>query len=147
MLPDYSDITSRLGDPLWWDQNGVPRYEKFHPDYCDIHAHYIALLLVTCQNCGKEFRVASEWPKEFLHGEVILPSQTDIGSFHYGDPPSHGGDDCWTGDTMNSEPRRILEFWHRDVCFKAERRWHRHPEYEIELKIPWVVEGDVERGL
>lgn len=31
----------------------------------------------------------------------------DAGMFHYGDPPAH---DC-VGDTMNSEPVRILEFW------------------------------------
>jgi hypothetical protein len=149
MLPDYADIVTRLGDPLWWDRNGVPRYEPFHPHHCGVYAKYVALLLVTCQNCRREFKVASEWPKEFIRGEVELPSPTSIGSFHYGDPPRHDWEKCLVGDTENSEPRRVLEFWHCDVCSKdaKEWNWHRHPECELEVKEPWVVEGDKERGL
>ena len=31
MLRDYFDIRSRLGEPLWFDDNGVPRYVPFTP--------------------------------------------------------------------------------------------------------------------
>lgn len=142
MLPDYSDITSRLGDPSWYDENGVPRYEEFHPDMCDVYAKYAALLLVTCQNCGQEFKAAMVWPRFVLQfGEVKFPTLTSIGSFHYGDPPRHDldGDRC-VGETENSEPRRILEFWQRD----KHLGWERVPEYEIEVKEEWVVAGDEE---
>lgn len=32
MKASYDDIISRLGRPLWWDEHGVPRYDKFQPE-------------------------------------------------------------------------------------------------------------------
>jgi hypothetical protein len=49
MLRDYQDITSRLGEPYWWDGNGAPRYCVFRPDACGIYDAYVALCLVRCQ--------------------------------------------------------------------------------------------------
>jgi hypothetical protein len=36
-------------------------------------------------------------------------------ALHYGDPPRHDGDRqaCAAGASMNSEPRRVIEYWHR----------------------------------
>lgn len=31
MHASYSDITDRLGEPQWWDENAVPRYCEFEP--------------------------------------------------------------------------------------------------------------------
>jgi len=39
MHTEYADITSRLGEPLWWDDVCAPRYEPFQPYLCnDIYA-------------------------------------------------------------------------------------------------------------
>jgi hypothetical protein len=56
----YRDIRSRVVDPpIWFDEHAVPRFVKFHPRYCsNIYADEAALVLVTCQCCGKEYRVA-----------------------------------------------------------------------------------------
>jgi hypothetical protein len=60
MLHDYDDIRSRIAQrPIWWDEHGVPRYRSFRPnDLADIYAEEAALVLITCQGCGHEFRVA-----------------------------------------------------------------------------------------
>ena len=111
MLPSYDDITDRLGCPLWWDHQGVPRYVPFHPQEGGVQARATALLEIQCQFCPELFIVAME------HNtlEALTPPHTPevgdewdaVGSFHYGDPPRHG---C-TGDSANSVPRKCLEFW------------------------------------
>ena len=154
MLPDYSDIESRLGDPLWWDQNGVPRYEPFHPRYCGVYAHYATLMIVTCQNCGRQFRVGiwrerhiqsyKEGKLEFV--SPTMPTVEDAGSFYYGDPPRHDtgptpSGECPCGDTMTSDPRQILEFWRWTGW-----DWERVPELEFQFHIPSIEEWDTKCG-
>lgn len=160
MRRSYSDITSRLGTPLWYDYNGAPRYEEFHPDLCGVYDSYVAYLEVACQSCGKKFLVTSEVDtidskkgnfylpipppsdeEERKVKEVVEKLDDDkvspwhqIGSFHYGDPPSH--DDCLTGSTMNAIPMRIVEFWERVSSFD----WKRNKKYEFTLS---KVEEDV----
>src|SRR5262249_15783593 len=60
MHHSYCDIRNRIGEePTWWDENAVPRYQPFRPQECaNIHAAEAALVLITCQDCGKEYRVA-----------------------------------------------------------------------------------------
>ncbi len=133
MWPDYSDIKSRLGEPLWYDEHGVPRYEPFHPRMCNVYAKHLALMLVECQACEKTFKVAKSLDvfKEYEIGEAgyeILPTAEDVNAFHYGDAPSH---DC-VGDTMNVITRRILEFWRWDYRPGVQDDWRRCPEYEFE---------------
>ncbi|MGB9886467.1 MAG: hypothetical protein ACPLRW_05645 [Moorellales bacterium] len=133
MLPAYEDITRRLGEPLWYDRHGVPRYDPFRPDMCGVYARYAALLEIECQGCGRRFKVAVDYCNyEFWGGELRrprLPSAEDEGDFCYGDdPPPHdypGGGLC-AGSTMSSITRRILEFWVRDRF-----DWERRPEYEF----------------
>lgn len=128
MNRDYNDIKSRLGQPLWYDEYAVPRYDKFSPDQCGIYDHQVALLEIRCQSCGELFRAASTWNRlDCLWNDrapVIapLPSHDGWTSFHYGDPPSHS---C-TGDTMNSEPVRVVEFWQR-----IDFEWQRNKAEEI----------------
>jgi hypothetical protein len=44
--------------PLWWDENGVPRFDTHHPGLCpDIYADEVALLRIACQGCEREFLV------------------------------------------------------------------------------------------
>ena len=92
MLRRYDDILSRIVDPiLWWDDNGVPRYCEFHPGKCGVYDEVVALVEVCCQSCRQLFRVAvtfDRYSRERLGDRYKLPTNGDIGSFHYGDPPA-----------------------------------------------------------
>lgn len=61
MNASYRDILEALGPavtPSWYDEHGVPRFAVHHPKLSpDIYADEIALLLISCQSCGTEFRV------------------------------------------------------------------------------------------
>lgn len=122
----YSDITDKLGEPTWWDENAVPRYCEFGPNRgANIYAAEIALLLIACQGCGQEFRVAmSTGSYELTMGQPKLSDLVTSGRVHYGDPPNARC--CPAGPTMNSEPLRVIEFWDR----RAESRV---PELEGEI--------------
>jgi hypothetical protein len=154
MLPDRRDITSRISDPIkWWDEDGCPRYNNFHPDMlANIYAREAALLDIQCQACEKHFLVAMSqdypsigWepvdktiyerrpiPLEVACSFKVGPKMAErIDYLHYGDPPIHG---C-VGDTMNCEDKRVVQFWR---CDKGE--WERVPELEREI----VDEFDVD---
>jgi hypothetical protein len=134
MYQPYIDILKRLGAPLWWDENGVPRYEDFAPRDCaNIYAEFAALLEIRCQGCDRLFPVASTWgisdaiianrlddvvwdaegknptPK---HG---LPKEGSAGAFGYGDAPWHDYDGGFNGQcagtTMTTATVRVLQFW------------------------------------
>jgi len=130
VLHDYPDITSRIKDPvLWYDTHGVPRYDSFTPSLCpDIYANEVALMEIACQACGDRFPVE-------LHNSLLmilrngkkLSDKVRDNSIHYGDPPIHGGG-C-SGNTMNCDDLRIIEFWRRDRF-----DWTRVPELEIRLQ-------------
>jgi hypothetical protein len=142
MLRDYDDIKTKLGDPIWYDDNGVPRYDPFKPDMCGVYDDQVVLLEIACQDCGKKFKVAECWDKHRAMWKAIenrnwidinsiepLPTKSGKWFYHYGDPPNHG---C-VGDTMNSEPIRVLEFWH-----KEDFKWVRDVSQEIE----WESDDD-----
>lgn len=123
MKHHYHDIVEKLGTPSWWDENGTPRYCPFGPEHnADIYARQVALLLIQCQSCGHEFTVCmSSGPLE-----VPLSKRIDDHSIHYGDPPNTSC--CAGGATMNSDPRRVVELWHR-----PQMKWERAAEYEREI--------------
>lgn len=136
MKTDYADIVQKAGAPLWWDENGAPRYVEFHPERCGVYVQAVALLRVACQSCGREFVVASA-PKQ-SSVKVAFPQRKAqdpweaIGSFHYGDPPrgepEHEG--CAAGPSMNTVPLAVVQFWVR----KSESfRWKREKAYEFRL--------------
>ena len=124
MLRSYGDIIEQLGQPLWWDDNGVPRYRKFHPELCGVYANIIILLLIKCQHCDKHFFVA----KEISSYDQTTPTPTPKRwwEWHYGDPPPHG---C-SGDAANSVPLRIVEFWTREFS-----EWRRNRTNEIAFEV------------
>lgn len=132
MLNSYSDIRSRLGEPLWYDNHGVPRYEPFGPDLCSVYPVAVTLLLIECQSCAEKFRVSIEFHDHAFckHGVTAFdpPTPESIANLHYGDPPIHG---C-VGDTMNCIDLRVLEFWRRDLSHL--RDWERDPTMEIVLE-------------
>lgn len=146
MNQSYGDITDKLGEPLWWDECGVPRYEPFTPGLCnDIYAEQAVLMKIACQGCGREFLVADSWSKI---DAVMSPSGTSLvdmvknRTIHYGDPPNYGC--CAAGPTMNCEDLEVVEFWKRNheefvgpdrIVKDVEKyfEWKRVPELEVVL--------------
>jgi hypothetical protein len=153
----YEDILSRNSEePVWYDEYAVPRYCEFDPSMvANIHADEVALVEVTCQGCGRPFRVAfaarapaafsqDEWPAGPI-GRGIREK-----SLHYGDPPNVRC--CSAGPSMNSEPRRVIQYWRRgDPAYirvernlpwitdpKAYFTWTRYPSFEVEIRPDWV---------
>ncbi len=116
MHNDYGDIRSRISDePLWFDDNGVPRYEAFSPMMLPcIYATQAALLEIKCQGCQRKFMVG-------IGNGFLPPTVLRKDELHYGDPPLHG---C-IGDTMNSMPLQVHEFWER-----SKMEWERVPNEE-----------------
>lgn len=119
----YSDILDKIPEsPIWFDSNGTPRYNHFHPkDVPCIYADEAALILIGCQACGQEFKVS-------LHHEMYDDKNLSeqIPYLYYGDPPNV--ECCSIGPTMSSDSVRVLEFW-----IKEKFVWIRKPELEIEL--------------
>jgi len=144
MNASYEDIRKKIKEePLWFDTNGVPRYDKFHPSLSpNIYADEVILLEIACQRCGVRFEVEmnGENFKRLLMGEPV-PSFTEkvrkfreekaeFSHIHYGDPPFHG---C-VGDTMNCIDLRVLQFWKRSRSNRSFFRWMRIKNYEIKLE-------------
>ncbi|MFW6184041.1 MAG: hypothetical protein ACOC8X_09610 [Chloroflexota bacterium] len=64
-----------------------------------------------------------------MYGRPQLSELIDAGRLHYGDPPNAGC--CPAGPTMNSEPRRVLEFYRRS---NDRFGFERVLDYERELE-------------
>lgn len=132
----YSDIISRISDPpLWWDENAVPRYDEFTPDgAANIYAMRVCLLLIECQDCGHPYKVCmSESSMDQIYESIAHPSlikAAEKGWLHYGDPPNACPPGCCAGSTMNSVPRRVLEFWRKGDWDENRMAWVRMPELE-----------------
>ena len=131
MLNDYRDITRRLGNPLWYDPQGVPRYDPFEPRLLGVYIQFAALLSVECQYCRRRFQCAVEAvPREWcpvcmdFHPAPILPTTVQTGFCSWGDPPPH---DC-AGDTMGADVLGVLQFWRRDG---KTLEWRRDPTHEV----------------
>jgi len=129
----YSDITKRIKEePKWYDENGVPRYEEFHPRWCpNIYADEVVLMEIECQECGKRMLVELSWSKteKIFSGKMSLEERIKKRLIHYGDPPFHDGD-CIAGVTMNSIPIRVVQFWRR-----SKGRWKRIRKLEVSLEV------------
>lgn len=118
MHSSYDDITSRIKDPvLWWDNGGVPRYDKFHPDACPcIYSRTVVLLRIMCQSCHEQFDVE-------MHSDVFNRMGPPK-NLHYGDPPRHK---CrGAGEVENCIDIAVLEVWTKGDSYE----WGRHPELE-----------------
>lgn len=132
----YDDILDRIGEaPQWFDENAVPRFKAFAPDACaDIYACEAVLALITCQDCGHPFKVAFSHSRlrQALRNDRSLAEDIREKTLHFGDPPNIGC--CAAGPTMNSEPRRVLEYWYQDDRFQ----WSRAAELEVDIQPSWV---------
>lgn len=136
MNNNYADIRDRIAEPpRWWDEHAVPRYSEFgNLEVANIYADEIALVKITCQGCGRPFHVAfsTDCMEKFENGGRTLAALIREKGLHYGDPPNVGC--CAAGPTMNSEPRRVLEYWRRKAAFD----WVRDPALEVDITPDWV---------
>lgn len=137
MKASYQDIRNRIEkEPMWYDENGTPRYKKFHPDLSpNIYAREVILLKIACQHCHRRFLVEMNFGTfDLIKGDSSFTEKLDlfikskkrkiIPPVHYGDPPIHG---C-IGDTENCYDLRIVEFWINKFEYKRIKK------YEIELE-------------
>lgn len=169
MNNDYADIRDRiLEEPLWFDEQAVPRYVPFAPrETANIYADECCLVLIECQGCAAEFKVAfsqtrmgcyrdarwhlliadkvAEPDEETLKAameEAKLAAHVAKGAIHYGDPPNVNC--CGAGPTMNSVPRRVLEFWAQERGERGFPEWTRKPELEGgDLTPDWAVDEEL----
>jgi hypothetical protein len=143
----YGDILSRIvEEPIWFDEHAVPRYCEFAPDkLANIYAGEAALAEVTCQVCQRLFRVAfstANWSSGTIADAIRLRT------LHFGDPPNVN---CCGNAHMNSEPRRVIEYWRRHDPKYAQREgnmnvvkdrafhdWSRDHALEVDIRPDWV---------
>lgn len=138
----YKDIIEKIPEkPTWFDEHAVPRYCQFSPrEIANIYADECALVLIACQSCKTEFKVALSHDKmdnvryRMMFDRDCPSLANEIGdrTIHYGDPPNI--ECCPTGPTMNSVPIKVLQYWERWNIFE----WKRHKELEIEVKPDWA---------
>lgn len=133
----YEDIRERCGEPLWHDDQGVPRYRPYHPRDGGIYDRWSALLEIECQGCRRRFLVGDCYStmdliRDTRDGDPIpaapvLPTAEHAGWFCFGDAPWHEAEhgQC-SGTTMSTGVLRVVEFWAREHF-----EWVRHPEYEF----------------
>jgi len=119
MKARYHDILSRIPEkPLWHDQNGVPRYDEFHPELCpDVYSDQVVLMEIACAHCDRTFAVEMH---SNIWGSASPPKQ-----WHYGFPPEH---DC-VGDTMNAWDNSIMQAWYRQM----DGEWVRREDLEGDI--------------
>ncbi|MEM8774906.1 MAG: hypothetical protein AAGF53_07720 [Pseudomonadota bacterium] len=169
MHAHYKDILSRIEDPaLWFDEVAVPRFEPFSTRLlANIYAREAALVRIECQACRTGFDVAftslaasRKLPeeKEPDSRPAMIRDHIAARSLHYGDPPNIGC--CGAGATMNSVPRRVLEYWVKPYALgegfanpqsgKSDHLfgtisdpkamdWRREPEFEIDITPRWAL--------
>ncbi len=133
MKASYEDIIRRIKEsPLWWDSDGVPRYDSFTPRMCpNIYAEEILLIEIACQFCNARFRVEQHWSKmvalwTYKRKIPKFSDQGELSRIHYGDPPIH---DC-IGDTMNCWNLRVIQFWRHDDSHNLVR------DHDLEMPLP-----------
>ena len=143
----YSDIRGRIAEPpKWWDEHAVPRYNEFIPEeLANIYAEECCLLLICCQGCGQEFKVAISIDAfarfEELHQRSggTRPNAEDVEThwladdirhsrINYGDPPNVSC--CDAGPSMNSVPMRVLEYWRKSI---EHWGWERDSTLEVDI--------------
>jgi hypothetical protein len=126
MHQHYRDILDRIDEaPTWFDDYGVPRFGDFSPSHLgNIYASEAALAEVSCQQCGRMFKVALT--EAFASKRLGLSDEIRLRRVHYGDPPNVNC--CDAGPCMNSVMHGILEYWLRD--YEVSMGWQRDRTFE-----------------
>lgn len=121
MYPRYEDIREKLGEPLWHDYEGVPRYKEYHPRLLGVYDSISCLFVVECQACAQKFDCARGICPAFEVMRGFLPTEDFNTIFEekkaleyllsWGDAPFHGG--CM-GETMSTSIVAVKQFWKRE---------------------------------
>jgi hypothetical protein len=139
----YNDIMDLISEePKWFDENAVPRYCDFSPDKtANIYADEIVFMRISCQGCGREFKVciSSNKRSRYFEGTLFpsLKEKIKNKEIHYGDPPNVYC--CAAGNTMSSVPIEVLEYWERS----DEDRFLgkvRNSEFEVRVVPDWALD-------
>lgn len=105
MKARYSDIHTKAGVPLWYDETGVPRYAPFEPSLCgDSLARQAALLKAACIHCRRDCYVAVSCQRTDLD---ILSDLAARGMALYGLLPHFGH--C--GRANSGEMLGVVSVW------------------------------------
>lgn len=152
----YKDIMDKLGEPLWYDEYGVPRYCDFSPDMCNPYAQTVTYFTIRCRYCGKMIKVAKSFEvqeeveiglldrnqlKELLQNKEFIDdiNYRIIGNypyslFNYGDAPYHWDQEgLCLGCFNTSETIKILGVFIKNSAVEG---WKKINHKEIEVK-PW----------
>ena len=138
----YRDILDRIADPpSWFDDYGVPRYSQFSPtQLSNIFANEAALAEVSCQSCGRRFRVALTGA--FADRGFSLGDEIRLHRVSYGDPPNV--ECCGPGLAMGSVMHEVLQYWFRND--EIDREWRRDPTLEGSVSEEWLDPPDTVAG-
>jgi len=132
MFQEYSDITQRIAEPpMWWDENGVPRYIEFAPyRAANIYAIEVVLLDIACSCCLNRFQAALSGQGGAAHDEKgrSLADNIRSGEIDYCDPPNYGN--CRDGPSTGCFNLHVLQYWRRQDGW---RDWIRDSSLEIVL--------------
>lgn len=122
----YDDILKLTTEPpTWFDEQTVPRYCKFTPDWLGF-TDEAALVEIACQCCQRKFRVAFSRDRFESHKYgATLAESIRAKDLDYGDPPNV--DCCASGPTMTTETQRVLEYWRREPFHE----WSRDSTLEV----------------
>ena len=144
MFTRYDDILDRAGEPVWWDERGVPRYCAFSPMRCnDIYTDEAVLIAIECQNCGRPSLKAytqGGWARVNRNIGRWLRDDIRDRSFDGGDPPNYC---CGAGASEGATLKHVVEYWARHDPIFVENglvtsgkysEWKRDPAYEISLE-------------
>ncbi len=136
----YDDILDRIPEPpAWFDEHAVPRWGAFAPNRAaNIYADEAVLMEIHCQGCGVPFLVCLTSDRMTAREGHTLAEAVAARELHYGDPPNIAC--CAAGPTMNSEPKRVVEFWRRDRT--ALVGWVRKPDLETDIEPDWCKDKD-----
>lgn len=132
---EYHDLRSRLGEPLWWDEAAVPRYDPFRPDALDGAHDEVALVEIKC-GCGASWAAAmssDETDRFYNPWSEPLSTRIEQGFLYWGSAPP-GAHACGGGETVSVEVPRVLELWRKVVTpWHAPTAWLRVPALERTL--------------
>jgi len=131
----YQDITSKLGEPQWYDEYKVPRYSEFTPNQiAEIYADEAALVLAQCEHCHKQFKIAfsSDLLESMSAPYNALKNHILKNDMYCGSPPN---DTCFDPAAFpyGLMPIKVPEYW----CISPQtKQWERDSTYEVPLQDP-----------
>ena len=132
MLCHYEDIlclqTETSAQVQWYDEQGVPRFVEFAPQYSSKYPYCMecVLLEIECVDCGTIFHVSLARDN---HQEIELSELIKSGGIDYGEPPNIRC--CVSGPDKYARTIRVLQYWSRNWQHENGGEWMRDPTKEV----------------